>query len=145
MAISLARKQRIGPVWLAAFGYAIACQIPIYLMRSSKFTALELAQTLRYFPDLVFVLALLAAVGFCAPNRAGSGWLDASRARASADAASIIQHAVGWSPFPIATSPLRCRLMNARRRATHAARSAPAARAWRRWAGSTAASAPASR
>ena len=81
VAISLARKQRIGPVWLAAFGYAIACQIPIYLMRSSKFTALELAQTLRYFPDLVFVLALLAAVGFCAPNRAGSGWLDASRAR----------------------------------------------------------------
>ena len=35
----------------------------------SKFTALELAQTLRYLPDLVVVLALLAAVGFCAPNR----------------------------------------------------------------------------
>ena len=33
------------------------------------FTALELAQTLRYLPDLVVVLALLAAVGFCAPNR----------------------------------------------------------------------------
>ena len=39
-------------------------------MRSSRFTALELAQTLRYLPDLVVVLALLAAVGFCAPNRA---------------------------------------------------------------------------
>ena len=49
--------------------YAVACQIPIYLMRSSRFTALELAQTLRYLPDLVVVLALLAAVGLCAPNR----------------------------------------------------------------------------
>jgi tight adherence protein B len=31
-------------------------------MRSSRFTALELAQTLRYLPDLVVVLALLLAV-----------------------------------------------------------------------------------
>ena len=68
-------------VWLAAVGYAVACQIPIYLMRSSRFTALELAQTLRYLPDLVVVLALLAAVGLCAPNRAGARWLDRSRAR----------------------------------------------------------------
>lgn len=81
IAVSLARKQRIGPVWLVALGYAVACQIPIYLMRSSRFTALELAQTLRYFPDLVVVLTLLAAVGFCAPNRLASGWLDASRTR----------------------------------------------------------------
>jgi hypothetical protein len=50
-------------------------------MRSSRFTALELAQTLRYFPDLVVVLALLAAVAFCAPNRTSSGWLDASALR----------------------------------------------------------------
>ena len=50
-------------------------------MRSSRFTALELAQTLRYLPDLVVVLALLAAVGFCAPNRERSRWLDASPAR----------------------------------------------------------------
>ena len=69
LALSLLRKQRIGPVWLTAAGYAVACQVPIYLMRSSKQTALELAQTLRYFPDLVVVLALLAAVAFCAPNR----------------------------------------------------------------------------
>lgn len=79
--VSLIRKQRIGLLWATAVGYAIACQIPIYLMRSSKFTALELAQTLRYFPDLVVVLALLAAVGFCAPNRERSKWLDASPAR----------------------------------------------------------------
>ncbi|BBX00166.1 hypothetical protein BST36_20270 [Mycolicibacterium moriokaense] len=79
--VTVARKQRIGPVWLVAVGYAVACQIPIYLMRSSEYTALELAQTLRYLPDLVIVLALLAAVGLCAPNREGSSWLDASRAR----------------------------------------------------------------
>ncbi|OBI75162.1 hypothetical protein A5663_04840 [Mycobacterium sp. E740] len=81
VAVSMSRKKRIGAVWLVAGGYAVACQIPIYLMRSSQFTALELAQTLRYLPDLVVVLALLAAVGLCAPNRAGSEWLDASRGR----------------------------------------------------------------
>ena len=77
LAVSLVRKERIGAVWLVAVGYAVACQVPIYLMRSSRFTALELAQTLRYLPDLVVVLALLAAVAFCAPNRARSTWLDA--------------------------------------------------------------------
>ncbi|ULN41164.1 hypothetical protein MI149_26760 [Mycolicibacterium crocinum] len=80
VAVSLARKRRIGVVWLVAVGYAVACQIPIYLLRSSKFTALELAQTLRYFPDLVIVLTLLAAVAFCAPNR-DSAWLNVSRTR----------------------------------------------------------------
>src|ERR1700744_1916490 len=81
LGISLARKRRIVPVWLTAAGYVVACQVPIYLMRSSRFTVLELAQTLRYFPDLVVVLALLAAVGFCAANRPSSGWLDASADR----------------------------------------------------------------
>ena len=80
VAVSLVRKQRIGPVWLVAVGYAVACQVPIYLMRSSRFTALELAQTLRYLPDLVVVLALLAAVGVLrAQPRSGRRWLDASR------------------------------------------------------------------
>jgi hypothetical protein len=79
--VSFARKERIGAVWAVAVGYAVACQVPIYLMRSSRFTVLELAQTLRYLPDLVVVLALLMAVGFCAPNRAGTQWLDASRRR----------------------------------------------------------------
>jgi hypothetical protein len=82
VAVSLVRKQRIGPVWLVAVGYAVACQVPIYLMRSSKQTALELAQTLRYLPDLVVVLALLVAVALCAPNRrAAPRWLDASPKR----------------------------------------------------------------
>ncbi len=80
-ALSLVRKQRIGLVWLTAVGYVVACQVPIYLMRSSRFTALELAQTLRYFPDLVVVLALLAAVAFTAPNRGTSRWLDSSPTR----------------------------------------------------------------
>jgi hypothetical protein len=82
LALSLIRKQRIELVWLTAAGYVVACQAPIYLMRSSRFTALELAQTLRYLPDLVVVLALLAAVALSAPNRAGARWLDASPARA---------------------------------------------------------------
>jgi hypothetical protein len=83
LVVSLLRKQRIGLVWLLAIGYAVACQIPIYLMRSSRFTALELAQTLRYLPDLVVVLALCMAVAFCAPNRASSRWLDSSPARSA--------------------------------------------------------------
>ncbi|MDT5148689.1 MAG: hypothetical protein QOI01_422 [Mycobacterium sp.] len=81
IAVSVKRKEHAKALWLAAAGYAVACQVPIYLMRSSRFTAIELAQTLRYLPDLAVVLALLAAVGFCAPNRAGVAWLDASRAR----------------------------------------------------------------
>ena len=82
VAVVLVRKSRIWPVLAVAAGYAIACQIPIYLMRSSRFTALELAQTLRYLPDLVMVLAILMAVGFCAPNR--SARFSASRGRAFA-------------------------------------------------------------
>ncbi len=47
LGISLVRKQLPSrSVWLTAAGYVVACQVPIYLMRSSRFTALELAQTL---------------------------------------------------------------------------------------------------
>ena len=90
VAVSVLRKQRIAAVWLVAVGYALACQVPIYLMRSSAFTALELAQTLRYLPDLVVVLAMLAAVGLCAPNRPESRWLDTSPARSVAAAVVAI-------------------------------------------------------
>ncbi|MBO0680715.1 hypothetical protein JRC04_24890 [Mycolicibacterium sp. S2-37] len=89
-AVSVARKQRIGPVWAVAVGYALACQVPIYLMRSSRFTALELAQTLRYLPDFVVVSALLMAVGFCAPNRGGSGWLNTSAARTAVVVTAVV-------------------------------------------------------
>ena len=90
VAVTLVRKQRIGWVWLSALGYVVACQVPIYLMRSSAFTALELAQTLRYLADLVWVLALLAAVGLCAPNRAASHWLDASAGRSAVVGALVL-------------------------------------------------------
>jgi hypothetical protein len=81
IAVSVARKEHARTLWLAAAGYAVACQIPIYLMRSSRFTAIELAQTLRYLPDLALVLALLAAIGFCAPNRVSSARFDGRRTR----------------------------------------------------------------
>jgi hypothetical protein len=133
LAVSLIRKKRIGLVWLTAAGYAVACQVPIYLMRSSKFTALELAQTLRYFPDLVVVLALLAAIGFCAPNRSSSRWLDASRAR-TVVATSLATAFVASSLYSTATflsswrdNPAQPYLQHAQRglAAEHAASAAP--------------------
>ena len=133
LAASFIRKKRIGMVWLAALGYAVACQIPIYLMRSSRFTALELAQTLRYLPDLVVVLALLAAVGLCAPNRERSRWLDASRAR-TAVIVSLTVVFVASSLYSTATfltswrdNPTQPYLQNARAglAAAHAASDAP--------------------
>jgi hypothetical protein len=84
VAVSVARKEHARVLWFAAAGYVVACQVPIYLMRSSRFTAIVLAQTLRYLPDLAVVLALLAAVGFCAPNRLSSARLDATRVRTAA-------------------------------------------------------------
>ena len=133
LGVSLVRKQRIMPVWLTAAGYVVACQVPIYLMRSSRFTALELAQTLRYFPDLVVVLALLAAVGFCAPNRPAAHWLDASARRALATTA-VATAFVASSCYSTATfltswrdNPAEPYLQNARRglAAAHAASNAP--------------------
>jgi hypothetical protein len=100
--VSVARKRRIGAVWLVAVGYAVACQVPIYLMRSSRFTALELAQTLRYLPDLAVVLALLLAVGLCAPNRDWSTRLDASRGRTVVVAMATVLF-VGSSLYSTAT------------------------------------------
>jgi hypothetical protein len=130
--VSLIRKRRIVPVWLTAAGYVMACQVPIYLMRSSRFTALELAQTLRYFPDLVVVLALLAAVGFCAPNRTSSRWLDASIPRAALTTAvgSLFVASSWYSTATFLTSwrdnPAQPYLQNARRglAAAHAASNA---------------------
>ena len=131
--LSLRRKERIGPVWLVAVGYAVACQIPIYLMRSSRFTALELAQTLRYLPDLVVVLALLLAVGLCAPNRERSTWLDASRTRTVVTVGATITF-VASSLYSTATfmtswrdNPAQPYLQNARAglAEAHAASSAP--------------------
>lgn len=119
LVVSLRRKRRIWPVWVVAVGYALACQVPIYLMRSSEFTALELAQTLRYLPDLVVVLALLAAVAFCAPNRTESTWLDTSGRRTAATALVAVGY-VASSLFSTATyliswrdNPTKAYLQNA--------------------------------
>jgi hypothetical protein len=120
VAVSFIRKERIGMVWLVAVGYAVACQIPIYLMRSSRFTALELAQTLRYLPDLVVVLALLAAVGLCAPNRERSRWLDTSRPQTAVIALATVAFIVSslYSTATFLTSwrdnPAKPYLQNAR-------------------------------
>jgi hypothetical protein len=137
LVLSLIRKQRIGAVWPIAVGYVAACQVPIYLMRSSRFTALELAQTLRYFPDLVVVLALLAAVGFTAPNRPTrtrmSRWLDASRQRAVVTVC-LVALFLGSSLYSTATfltswrdNPAQPYLQNARASlaAAHATSDAP--------------------
>jgi hypothetical protein len=134
LALSLIRKQRLGPVWLTAAGYAVACQVPIYLMRSSKQTALELAQTLRYLPDLVVVLALLAAVALCAPSRAAAPWwLAASPKRAVATTGLAVAF-VASSLYSTATfltswrdNPAQPYLQNARAglAAAHAVSSAP--------------------
>ncbi|MBS9533213.1 hypothetical protein KIH27_06355 [Mycobacterium sp. M1] len=121
LALSALRKRRVAVVWLAAAGYAALCQVPIYLMRSSAFTALELAQTLRYLADLVVALALLGAVGFCAPNRGAARWLDASVARTVAVTALAVGFAVSslYSTATFAASwrddPARGYLQNARR------------------------------
>lgn len=119
VAVSFTRKQRIGPVWAAAAAYAVACQVPIYLMRSSQFTALELAQTLRYLPDFVVVMALLLAVGFQAPNRVGTERYDASRGRTVAVVSAVVLFAVssGYSTVTFLQSwrdnPTRDYLVNA--------------------------------
>jgi hypothetical protein len=133
LTLSLVRKQRIVPVWLTAAGYVVACQVPIYLMRSSRFTALELAQTLRYLPDLVVVLALLAAVALRAPNRPSSRWLDTSMAR-TAVTGVLTAAFVASSLYSTATfltswrdNPAQPYMMNARRDLAdaHAHSSAP--------------------
>src|SRR5579875_71496 len=131
LAVTLLRKQRIMPVWLTAVGYAVACQVPIYLMRSSRFTALELAQALRYFPDLVIVLGLVAAVGFCAPNRPLSRWLDASTPRTAVTTvlAALFMASSLYSTATFLASwrdnPAQPYLQNAQRDLTHAASNPP--------------------
>ena len=128
LALALARKRRIGLVVATALGYAVACQIPIYLMRSSRFTALELAQTLRYLPDLVVVLALLAAIGLTAPNRPSPA-LDRSPRRTAAVsvvavaflASSLYSTATFWTSWR--DNPTKAYLHNAQAALSQAAQS----------------------
>ncbi len=105
IAVSVRRKEHARLLWLAAAAYVVACQLPIYLMRSSRFTAIELAQTLRYLPDLAVVLTLLAAIGLTAPNRVTSSALDASRQRTVAVVACAVLFVVscGYSTVTFTT------------------------------------------
>lgn len=121
LGVSLVRKERVGAVWLTAAGYTIACQVPIYLMRSSKQTALELAQTLRYLPDLVVVLALLAAVALSAPNRSTAPHLLGASPGRSVVAVGLAVLFVASSLYSTATfltswrdNPAQAYLQNAR-------------------------------
>lgn len=134
LALSLVHKQRIRLVWLTAAGYTVTCQLPIYLMRSSQQTALELAQTLRYLPDLVIVLALLTAIAFHAPNRAfAARWLDTSPTRTGVTTgiAGLFLASSLYSTVTFLTSwrdnPTQLYLQNVRAdlAAMHAASSAP--------------------
>ncbi|ORB89849.1 hypothetical protein [Mycobacterium persicum] len=135
LGLSLIRKRRIGAVWLTAAGYTVACQVPVYLMRSSRFTALELAQTLRYLPDLVVVLALLGAIVFAAPNRETPwlDWLDRSPPRAAVTAGLTVLFLASslYSTATFLTSwrdnPTKAYLQNAKASlaAAHADSSAP--------------------
>jgi len=92
-----------------------------------------LAQTLRYLPDLVVVLALLLAVGLCAPNRERSAWLDASRRRTvvtvGATAAFVVSSLYSTATFMTSwrNNPAQPYLQNARAglAEAHAASSAP--------------------
>lgn len=131
VAVSVVRKRRVGPIWAAAIGYLVACQVPIYLMRSSRFTALELAQTLRYLSDLVVVLALLAAVALCAPNRTGAQWLDASGRRTLVIVGTAVLFTASslysWATFLPSwrDNPTRSYLVNARSALASAPRNVP--------------------
>ncbi|TDL05140.1 hypothetical protein EUA04_21580 [Mycolicibacterium obuense] len=126
--VTVSRRRRLGAVWAVALGYAMACQVPIYLMRSSRFTALELAQTLRYLPDLVVVLTLLAAIGIRAPaRRAPARW----ERPVFACAATLFVVSSLYSTSTFLTSwrdnPTKAYLLDARAglAAAHAASSAP--------------------
>lgn len=91
-----------------------------------------MAQTLRYLPDLVVVLALLAAVGLCAPNRERARWLDASRPRtvvictatAAFVASSLYSTSTFWTSWR--NDPARPYLQNAQTGLAAAARESDA-------------------
>jgi len=134
LAVSLARKRRLGAVWLTGAGYAVACQVPIYLMRSSAHTALELAQTLRYLPDLAVVVALLAAVAVQAPDRPAAPRGLGASPRLAAVTAGLTVAFVAASLYSTATflsswrdNPTKPYLQHARGAlaAAHAASAAP--------------------
>lgn len=58
------------PVLAALALYVVGAQIPVMWNRSSGNTALELAQTMRYLPDIAMVIVIALALIVAAPHRA---------------------------------------------------------------------------
>ena len=56
-------------VLVAVLAYAVVLQIPLFWSRTSEFTSLELAQTLRYLPDTALVITVAMALLVSAPRR----------------------------------------------------------------------------
>ncbi|WP_197037906.1 MULTISPECIES: hypothetical protein [Actinomycetes] len=56
-------------VLVAVFAYVVVLQIPLFWSRTSEFTSLELAQTLRYLPDTALVITVAMALLVSAPRR----------------------------------------------------------------------------
>lgn len=55
-------------VLTAVVAYVVVLQIPLFWSRTSEFTALELAQTLRYLPDTALVITVAMALLLSAPR-----------------------------------------------------------------------------
>ena len=70
-------------VLVAVFAYVVLLQIPLFWSRTSEFTSLELAQTLRYLPDTALVITVAMALLVSAPRRRRSSAGAAGHARRS--------------------------------------------------------------
>ena len=71
-------------VLVAVFAYVVVLQIPLFWSRTSEFTSLELAQTLRYLPDTALVITVAMALLVSAPRRRRSSAGAAGHSRRSA-------------------------------------------------------------
>ena len=71
-------------VLIAVFAYVVVLQIPLFWSRTSEFTSLELAQTLRYLPDTALVITVAMALLVSAPRRRRSSAGAAGHSRRSA-------------------------------------------------------------
>lgn len=83
----------------AVFAYAVVLQIPLFWSRTSEFTSLELAQTLRYLPDTALVITVAMALLVSAPRRrlssAGAPGQSRRKAALPARSATIAAAVVG--------------------------------------------------
>jgi hypothetical protein len=61
--------RRVALIVAAVFAYVVVLQIPLFWSRTSEFTSLELAQTLRYLPDSALVITIAMGLTALAPRR----------------------------------------------------------------------------